>query len=148
MSGLVDMESVFDYAEEEKDAVDRNVARVPWEPEQTYNPLATPMFLYFLLLVLLNHCSATQISNASASCQVNRTLFNVIWSCLSTVIICAWTAVHPNIPPPSKWRARWNRLKIMFWMIIAPELVLAWAARQFFAAKEIRDVYNESRPGM
>jgi len=35
----------------------------------------------------------------------------------------------------------------MFWMIIAPELVLAWAVRQFYAAKDIRDAYNNSRVG-
>jgi len=38
-------------------------------------------------------------------------------------------------------------LKLMFWMIIAPELVLAWAVRQFFAAKDIRDIYNKCREG-
>jgi len=79
--------------------------------------------------------------------QMKRTLFGIIWSCLSTTILCAWTAVHPNVPPQSKWQARWNRLKLMFWMIVAPELVLAWAVRQFFAAKEIRDAYNNSREG-
>lgn len=30
----------------------------------------------------------------------------------------------------------------MFWMVISPELVLAWAVRQFFAARDIRDKYN------
>ena len=35
----------------------------------------------------------------------------------------------------------------MFWMVVAPELVLAWAVRQFFAAKDIRDAYNNSREG-
>jgi len=79
--------------------------------------------------------------------QIKRTLFGIIWSCLSTTILCAWTAVHPNVPPQSKWQARWNRLELMFWMIVAPELVLAWAVRQFFAAKKIRDAYNNSREG-
>src|SRR6266581_3860020 len=65
---------------------------------------------------------------------LHRYLSNIIWSCVSTVIICAWTSVHPNLPPPNKWLAWWNRLKIMFWMVVAPELVLAWASRQFFAA--------------
>ena len=32
-------------------------------------------------------------------------------------------------------------------MIIAPELVLAWAVRQFFAARAIRDEYNNRHPG-
>jgi len=35
----------------------------------------------------------------------------------------------------------------MFWMIVAPELVLAWAARQFFAAREIRDKFNQGITG-
>lgn len=78
---------------------------------------------------------------------LQRNLSRIIWSCVSTVIICAWTSVHPNLPPPNKWLAWWNRLKIMFWMVIAPELVLAWASRQFFAAVEIRNTYNESRKG-
>jgi len=30
----------------------------------------------------------------------------------------------------------------MFWTIVAPELVLGWAVRQWFAAREIRDFYN------
>ena len=55
--------------------------------------------------------------------------------------------MHPNVPPPNPWKARWNRLRLMFWMIIAPELVLAWAVRQFFAAREIRDEYNRRYPG-
>jgi len=50
-------------------------------------------------------------------------------------------------PPPNKWKAQWNRLRIMFWMVIAPELVLAWEVRQRFAAREIRDAYNERQPG-
>jgi len=32
-------------------------------------------------------------------------------------------------------------------MIVAPELVLAWVVRQFFATKDIRDTYNVSQPG-
>ena len=81
----------------------------------------------------------------SCRCPLKRTLFGIAWSCLSTTILCAWTAVHPNVPPRSKWQARWNRLKLMFWMIVAPELVLAWAVRQFFAAKDIRDMYNKRK---
>jgi len=31
---------------------------------------------------------------------------------------------------------------MMFWTIIAPELILAWAVRQWYAAWEIRDAVN------
>jgi hypothetical protein len=115
------------------------------------------MFFYFVVLILLDYGNVdavpilkdSPIPNTSDDSKsvMRRTLFEIIWSCLSTLIICAWTAVHPNVPPPNRWRPHWNRLKIMFWMIIAPELVLAWAVRQFFAAREIRDEYNSRHPG-
>ena len=115
------------------------------------------MLLYFLFYVLLNYTNVEAVpicidgveirSPQDSNTPLPRTLFGIIWSCLSTIIICAWTSVHPNVPPPNAWKARWNRLRLMFWMIIAPELVLAWAVRQFFAAREIRDMYNQRYPG-
>ena len=113
------------------------------------------MFIYFIISILLNHCSinAAPILTERApgpdesKPDLRRTLFGIIWSCLSTILICAWTSVHPNVPPPNRWKARWNRLRLMFWMIIAPELVLAWAVRQLFGAREIRDEYNRMHPG-
>ena len=110
------------------------------------------LVLYFLFYVL-PYVEATPICIDRAETRLEsnpplpRTLFGIVWSCLSTIIICAWTSVHPNVPPPNPWKARWNRLRLMFWMIIAPELVLAWAVRQFFAAREIRDEYNRRYPG-
>ena len=88
------------------------------------------------------------VSTSTDRPEQQRALFTIVWSCLSTVILCAWTSVHPNVPPPNRWKARWNRLRLMFWMVISPELVLAWAVRQFFAAREIRDKYNDRQsPG-
>jgi hypothetical protein len=115
------------------------------------------MFFYLLVLILLNYGSVDAVpilidssiatTTDDSKSVMRRTLFGIIWSCVSTIIICAWTAVHPNVPPPNQWKARWNRVGLMFWMIIAPELVLAWAVRQFFAAREIRDEYNSRHPG-
>ena len=115
------------------------------------------MFFYFLLSVLSAYNVVPAMFDLATRdeplspefCKgpLKRDLFGITWSCLSTIILCAWTAVHPNVPPRRKWKARWNRLKLMFWMIIAPELVLAWAVRQLFAAKDIRDGYNERHPG-
>lgn len=111
------------------------------------------MFILFLiyLLPIVNALANTLTSADPPQDSKNvqqRTLFAIVWSCISTIVICAWTSVHPNVPPPNRWKARWNRLRLMFWMVIAPELVLAWAVRQFFAAKTIRDKYNERRkPG-
>src|SRR5260221_14447745 len=64
---------------------------------------------------------------------------------LLTTIICAWVSVHPNVPPSGYWKGLWRRVKMMIWTIIAPELILAWAVRQWFAAWEIRDTVNGSK---
>ena len=85
------------------------------------------------------------IESADSKRQVPRTLFGVAWSCILTVFICAWTSVHPNVPPQSRMGGLFARVKLMFWTVVAPELVLAWAVRQWFAAKEVRDIYNERK---
>ena len=36
---------------------------------------------------------------------------------------------------------------MMFWTIIAPELIFGWAVRQWFAAWEIRDTVNGTDEG-
>lgn len=75
-------------------------------------------------------------------CSEQRSLFNIIWNCLSTMVLCAWVTVHPNVPPPGYWRGLVRQLETMVWTIIAPELILAWAVRQWFAARKIRDTVN------
>jgi hypothetical protein len=116
------------------------------------------MFLTYILPILLftyrdGHALpvyGTSISNKMLAAidskeQPPRTLVGVAWSCILTVFICAWTSVHPNVPPRGLMGELMARVKLMFWTIVAPELVLAWAVRQWFAAKEIRDIYNLHR---
>src|SRR6266545_2353826 len=104
------------------------------------------LVFFFKFMTLPRAQAKLEISGEGAcpdcNCSTQRTLFNITWSCVSTIIICAWVSVHPNVPPSGHWRALWQRLKTMFWTIIAPELILAWAVRQWFAAREIRDAVN------
>jgi hypothetical protein len=72
---------------------------------------------------------------------VQRSTWSIIWSCLSTVSLCLWVVVHPNIPGPSESMFL-ARLKIMGCMLIAPELVIVWAARQWFAARDIANKHK------
>jgi hypothetical protein len=73
-----------------------------------------------------------------------RTLFNIIWGCVSTTIICTWAAIHPNIPPrEGPVRGLFRRLELMFWVIVAPEILPSWALNQLLAARTIRNLYNE-----
>ena len=84
--------------------------------------------------------------------HLQRTLFDVVWSCAITALICAWTSVHPNVPPQIRGRGSFRKMlvraKLTFWAIVAPELVVVWAVQQWLAAREIRDTYNNSFRGV
>ncbi|KAJ7151288.1 hypothetical protein C8R43DRAFT_886723 [Mycena crocata] len=60
-----------------------------------------------------------------------RKLFNIIWGCLATIFACTWVSMHPNVPPPNQSRLTlfWQRLKMMLIAIIAPEIMVGFAAR-------------------
>jgi hypothetical protein len=84
-----------------------------------------------------------------------RTIWNIIWSCLSTILLCTWASLHPNITSiqekekPSGGRVkmrlwkRWfgfttYRLPLFLWALLVPEYILAWAIRQYIAAGMIQ----------
>ena len=104
-----------------------------------------------LLLLLLTYQLGAQPADASniisreapSNYRSQRTLFNIVWGCLSTTIICAWAAIHPNIPPrEGPFKGTLRRLELMFWTIVVPEILPAWALNQLFVAMTVRDVYN------
>ncbi|ESK84509.1 hypothetical protein Moror_6155 [Moniliophthora roreri MCA 2997] len=68
-----------------------------------------------------------------------RTVYSIVWSCLTTVFACTWIAIHPNIPSPtdSQKRKILRRVGIMLVAIMAPEYVAVWALRQWLSAREI-----------
>jgi len=80
----------------------------------------------------------------------NRTIWNIIFSCFSTLFACAWIAVHPNIPAPgdSGWKILRRRLMIMTFVLLTPEMVIIWAARQHRDTKVLTEKFQiEGRPG-
>ena len=90
--------------------------------------------------------SREEAPSSSVDCSSQRTLFNIVWGCISTTIICAWAALHPNIPPrEGPFKATLRRLELMLWTIVAPEILPAWALNQRLAAMKIRDLYNEKK---
>ena len=125
--------------------------------QATYPLLHYNMFrLAHLLLLILVTChlvvQALEPSNREEAPAIrvdgrpNRTLFNIVWSCVSTTIICTWVTVHPNIPPQEGFfKGLFQRLELMFWTIIAPEILPAWALNQLLAATTVRDVYNKEK---
>ena len=75
-----------------------------------------------------------------------RTLFSIVWGCASTTIICAWAALHPNIPPRERpLKGTLRRVELMFWTILAPEILPTWALNQLLGAITVKNVYNEAK---
>jgi hypothetical protein len=73
-----------------------------------------------------------------------RTVWNIIWGCLVTLFACIWVAVHPNIPGPhdTSLTIALRRVKVMVLALIAPELVILWAIRQWFVASRLAEKYR------
>ena len=73
-----------------------------------------------------------------------RTHFDIIWSCVVTLFICTWVAIHPNVPPRREGpiRSLWRRIKLMLWTLVVPELVLLWAYRQWAAARYLGQLFQ------
>ena len=86
------------------------------------------------------------LSSSSVDYRPQRTLLNIILGCVSTMTICAWAVIHPNIPPrEGPFKATLRKLELMFWTVVAPEILPAWALNQRLAAMTIRDLYNEGK---
>ena len=73
-----------------------------------------------------------------------RSLFDIVWSCISTVFICTWVAIHPNVPPRGEGHIQsvWRQIKLMLWTLVVPEMVLVWAYRQWAAARYIAKLFE------
>ncbi|KIM28286.1 hypothetical protein M408DRAFT_23986 [Serendipita vermifera MAFF 305830] len=90
-----------------------------------------------------------------ASCDglnSQRSIWSIVWSCLSTIFLCTWVAVHPNVHfRPEKrnqsWLEKWlwdplhefftYKVVLFLWALLVPEYILAWAVRQYVKAGEI-----------
>ncbi|KAJ7896147.1 hypothetical protein B0H13DRAFT_2523468 [Mycena leptocephala] len=98
------------------------------------------MLLLLLLAHTLSSGRALESRAPADSCDDTnncRRLFDIIWGCLTTLFACTWVSVHPNVPPPNQgaFALLWRRLKMMLIAVIAPELMVGFAARQLWAAR-------------
>ncbi|KAF8318570.1 uncharacterized protein EI90DRAFT_2883995, partial [Cantharellus anzutake] len=74
-----------------------------------------------------------------------RTMWNLVYSCLLTIFICVWTAVHPNVVKRDRGGMhlveeiviRDDRFGLMTSSLIFPELVVAKAWYEFSEAWKI-----------
>ncbi|KAI9453892.1 hypothetical protein F5148DRAFT_985395, partial [Russula earlei] len=68
-----------------------------------------------------------------------RLLWDHLWSCAVTILLCTWVSVHPNIPSPYESQARVavRRVGLMLAALFVPEAMIGWALRQRLAAVEL-----------
>ena len=91
----------------------------------------------------------------------DRGTFDVLWSCLSVILVCTYKVVHLNLPSPREAEASWHqslfwkmwlrKLKWMCFMALSPELLLSMALGDFLWSRQneqrfaqIRANYNPS----
>ena len=75
---------------------------------------------------------------------IDRSIWDIIWSCLATVFACSWVSIHPNIPAPneSRWRILLRRLELMIWAVFGPEMIISWAFRQWLGASQLEKLFK------
>ena len=97
------------------------------------------------LLQAESSSNATVLSTSACICPADqRSIWDILWSCLATIFACSWVSIHPNIPAPheSGWRVFLRRLELMFWAVIAPEMIITWALRQWTSARRLEKIYK------
>ena len=75
----------------------------------------------------------------------NRGTMQILWLCLSTLGLCAWTAVHPNIVLSPRSSSFKERLGMMALAIVFPEIILSSAWAQLWTAKNLFRQVNDCR---
>ena len=92
-----------------------------------------------------SNSNSTAISTPACICPADqRTIWDILWSCLATIFACSWVSIHPNIPGPneSSWKIFLRRLELMFWAVVAPEMIITWALRQWFGARHLEKFHK------
>ena len=75
---------------------------------------------------------------------IDRSMWDILWSCLATIFACSWVSIHPNIPDSNEswWRILLRRLELMFWAVMGPEMIISWAYRQWLGAHILEKLYK------
>jgi hypothetical protein len=65
---------------------------------------------------------------------------SLLWSCFATMLICTWSAIHPNIPRDgeSMWTTYRGRIVNMILTIIMPEMTTIAALKELLQARRAK----------
>ncbi|TFK25458.1 hypothetical protein FA15DRAFT_680232 [Coprinopsis marcescibilis] len=73
-----------------------------------------------------------------------RELWEIVRACFLTIFACTWIAVHPNVPgqKDTTFTILRRRFALMLYCIVAPEVVMVWAMRQWYCARRIAHEFS------
>ncbi len=79
----------------------------------------------------------TEIAPSWVEDPSGRGTWNLLYSCGFTLVLCVWTSIHLNVPPPheSAWISWRRKLKWVVIALFAPEAVVFTAFQQWLTAK-------------
>ncbi|KAG2357301.1 hypothetical protein BDR07DRAFT_1420831 [Suillus spraguei] len=91
------------------------------------------VFLYLVGVIQAANTTTTTTSDSF------KTLWSIVSSSVLTLFACVYSAIHANIPSPkdSPNNIILRRLGIMIMALIAPELIVTWAMRQWLSARQV-----------
>lgn len=107
-----------------------------------YTVSASPVLDYNILLSRAGN-TTSHIPSAWVNEPDGRGTYSLLFSCFSTLFLCAWTAFHPNVP--STHSAVKNLIERVKWMMVAifvPEAVLYCAWSQWWVATDLKNEVN------
>ncbi|MCJ1234031.1 hypothetical protein MMC14_001989 [Varicellaria rhodocarpa] len=68
-----------------------------------------------------------------------RGTWSILWTCLTTIFICTWSALHLNVPEEhSTWLLYDRKIVWMLLAVIAPEVLLHDAMYAYLGARSLR----------
>ncbi|KAF8654680.1 hypothetical protein AX16_003470 [Volvariella volvacea WC 439] len=88
------------------------------------------------------------VSAVDYTCQCDprrvRTLWEIVYNCMSTITLCTFFAIHHNLPDPdaSTMGKLWQKIKTTLYALLAPEAIITLAMRQRFVASRIARQYS------
>ena len=88
------------------------------------------------------------IRDDSSTSNSGRTVWDILWSCLATTFAVTWVSVHPNVPflEESSFSILKRRIFLMVLALLAPEVMIMRAFKQWRGAVMIKETVNEASP--
>ena len=108
------------------------------------------MLIACLLLYFVRHASSTSAIAEVAwySAPNFRGTWDLIASCVLTLVICVWSALHLNVPVKDS-KLKYRNIRRLRWILLgifAPEVVVSTAFAQYLTARWLmNEIRNDNK---